>query len=203
MISPFLSSLGKRQLSPTTQLGRCWSLDFIPGQTRVKQGLWGWTWQECLSSPYPLAGVDPGSLIRQGLEMQGEAWGQVMLTSVQWLWFCLALALWLFVCVCLCVCVGVWELTRSVPVWFTVLSAPLPALMTLRENINLTHSAGISTGVVYNSDTAGSTAALSFKHTEASFKRSTDAPWCRHFQQFNLHSAHNNLVQHEVMSGDV
>lgn len=168
MVSPFLSSLGKKQLSPTSQLGHCWSLDIIPGQTGVTQGLWGWAWQECLSSPYPSARVDPGSLIRQGLQIQGEAWGQVMLTSVQWLWFCLALAR-VCVCVCLCVC----EFTGSVPVWFTVLSAPLPALMTLRENINLTHSAGISTGVVYNSDTAGSTVVLSFKHTGASFKHLT------------------------------
>lgn len=43
-----------------------------------------------------------------------------------------------------------------------MLSAPLPALMTLRENINLTHSAGTSTGVVYNSDTAGLSVILSF-----------------------------------------
>ncbi len=88
------------------------------------------------------------------------------------------------------------ELTGSVPVWFTVLSAPLPALMTLRENINLTHSAGISTGVVYNSDAAGSTVVLSLTHTGSSCKRRTDAPWCRRFQQFNLHSSHNSLEEH-------
>lgn len=69
--------------------------------------------------------------------------------------------------------------------------------MTPRENINLTHSAGRSTGEAWNWHAAGSTLALSFKHAGTGFKHPTRAPRCRHSQQFNLHSSRNNLPSRE------